>query len=435
MGWKGLAGLLLLLFSGFQAVGQQIWSLADCLDYSRKHNLTIQQEAYERNRYQLRVDASKKRFLPVVDSRWRSASNWGFLIDPATNLLEREFNLGSQLSLNASLDLWNGAASGHQTRVYTHQLQAAEYQHQASVQDAALEVTFQYLQVLLSAEQMQLSRQRVLELKKQQQQISQQLARGLLSKRDQLHMQSLVATEELNVVVAANQLDQARFALMQRMGLQQDSLIRIAPVPDSLLTASFTAEQPQAAPEASFPQVQAAQARVQAAQARVLLLHTGKLPVLSLSSQLGSRTSSSQEAEFNLQLKENLNQQVGLTLNIPILNNRMVQTNIDIAKLDLESARLTHRQVQEEVKQRILSARLEYKAAHRKFISAQLNFEALKEEFRFAERQLSLGLSQVMAFNEVRSRFLASQSQLLQHKYECLFKKKILSYYQGQALQ
>jgi outer membrane protein len=436
LGRKRLAGLVLLLLSGFSAAGQQAWSLADCLDYSRKNNLVIRQQEYERAKYQLRVQATKKRFLPVIDSRWKSASNWGFLIDPSTNLLEREFNLGNQLSLNASMDLFNGSASGHQGRVYNQELRAAEYQYESAINDAALEVTYLYLQALLSTEQLQLAEQRVLELKIQHKKITRQVARGALSKRDVLNIQSLLATEEFNVVLAANSLEKARFTLMQTIGLRQDSLIRIAPVmvSDSVLTAAFTAVKLPAVPEAQFPEVKAGQALVEAAQANVLLLRNSKLPVVSLSSQFGSRTSSSQEAEFNAQLKKNFNQQLGLNLTIPILNNRVVQTNIDIAQLELESARVAQQQVQEEVRQRILSATLEYKAAHRKFISARLSFEALKEEFRFADRQLALGLSNAMAFAEVRSRFSVAQSELLQHKYDCLFKLKILRYYQGEPL-
>jgi outer membrane protein len=435
-GGKPLAGLILFWCYSFGAAAQQPWSLSDCLAFSRKNNLAIRQQEYERGKYQLQVKASKNKFLPVIDSRLRSVSNWGFLIDPTTNMLDRKFNFGNQFSLNANWDILNGSASGHQTKVYSQELKAAEYNYAFAVNTAALAVVYQYLQVLLSAEQVQHARQRVLELQKQQQQVSRQLEKGVLNKRDLLNIQSLLAAEELNGVLADNNLEKARLTLMQSMGLRQDSLIHIVPVPvsDSLLAAGFTDLALQGASEENFPEVRAARARVEAAQANVLVVRSARLPVLSLSTQLGSRTSSAQEAEINLQIKENFNQQAGLNLTLPIFNRNIFQTNIDIAKLELESAKVSYRQIQEELRQRILSATLDYKAAYRKWGAARSGYQALKEEFRFAEKQFSLGLINAMVYSEVRSRFFAVQSQLLQDRYDCLFKWKILHYYQGAPL-
>jgi outer membrane protein len=438
MGWAAARKLVLLLalwLLGAAEVGaQQRWSLADCLSFSRKNNLAIRQQDYERGKYQLRAQAARKKFLPVVDTRWRSASNWGFLIDPSTNILDRRFNFGNQFSLNANWDLLNGSASGHQSRMYSQQFKAAEYGYESAIRTAALEITYLYLQVLLSQEQVLDAGQRVEQLRSQQNLVSRQVARGLLSKRDLLHLQSLLAAEGLTGVLATNNLEKATFTLMQTIGLQQDSLIRVDPVPvtDSLLAAGLA---PEGLPAAeNFPELKAAQARVEAAQAAVLVVRNGKLPVLTLSSQLGSRTSSAQDGEFNTQLKENFNQQVGLNFTIPIFNNQVVQTNIDIAKLELESAKVTYRQIQEELRQRIFSASLEYKAAYRRYVAARSGVEALKEEFRFADKQLSLGLINAIALGEVRSRFNAAQSELLQSRYDCLFKLKILHHYQGAPL-
>jgi outer membrane protein len=433
---KGALTLLVLLVMGLPAMAQQAWSLADCLAFSRKNNLAIQQQHFERGKNQLRLNASKRKFLPVVDSRWRSASNWGFLIDPSTNGLEHKFNFGNQFSLNANWDLFNGSASSHQTKVYSQELKAAEYSYESAVNTAALEVIYLYLQVLLSAEQHQGARQRVQQLKNQQDQVSRQVAKGVLNKRDLLNMESLLAAEDLNGVLAANNLEKARFTLMQTIGLRQDSLIQVAPmaVSDSLLAAGYRSMALPAVAEERFPEVKAAQSRVEAAQAGVLVVRNSKLPVLSLSSQLASRTSSAQEVEFNRQVQENLNKQIGLNFTIPIFNNHVTQANIDIAQLELESARVTYRQIREEVRQKILSATLDYKAAYRRFGAAQVGLQALKEEFRFAEKQLQLGLINAIAFGEVRSRFFAAQSQLLQDRYDCFFKWKILQYYQGQPL-
>ncbi|MGV3641251.1 MAG: TolC family protein, partial [Adhaeribacter sp.] len=144
--------------------------------------------------------------------------------------------------------------------------------------------------------------------------------------------------------------------------------------------------------------------------------------------------SSAREEGFNNQLKANFNQQIGLNLTLPIFNNNLFQTNASLAKLETEQAKVAHRQIRQQVRQRILTAKLDFHAAYRKFLAAQTGYQALQEEFRFADRQLQLGLSSAIVFGEVRSRFFAAQSQLWQDRYDCLFKWKILQYYQGEAL-
>jgi outer membrane protein len=205
-------------------------------------------------------------------------------------------------------------------------------------------------------------------------------------------------------------------------------------VTDSLLAAGFTRSAMETATEDHFPEVKAALARVEAAQANELVVRNSKLPVLSLSSQMGSRTSSAREEGFNNQLRENFNQQIGLNLTIPIFNNNLSQINLNLAKLESEQAKVAHRQIRQQVRQRIMTAKLDFHAAYRKFQAAQTGYQALQEEFRFADKQLRLGLISAIAYGEVRSRYFAAQSQLWQDRYDCLFKWKILQYYQGEAL-
>jgi len=428
--------LLLGLLAAMPLAAQQTWSLAECLAFSRKNNLSVKQQAYEQTKNQLRLHAARKKFLPVVDARWRSASNWGFLIDPSTNILDHKFNLGNQLSLNASWDLFNGSASGHQARVYARELQASSFLYESALHASALEVTYLYLQVLLGEQQKENVQQRLSQLQSQYHLVKRQVAEGLLSKRDLLNLQSLLAAEELQLVLAGNALEKAGFTLMQTMGLEQDSLLRLRPLPvnDSLLAAGFARSAMETAGEDHFPEVKAALARVEAAQANELVVRNSRLPVLSLSSQMGSRTSSAREEGFNAQLRENFNQQVGLSFTMPIFNNNLNISNANLAKLETQQARVAHGQIRQQVRQRIMTARLDFHAAYRKFQAALTGYQALQEEFRFAGKQLGLGLINAIAFGEVRSRYFAAQSQLWQDRYDCLFKWKILQYYQGEAL-
>jgi outer membrane protein len=425
-----------ILLAANEAHPQKVWTLQNCLQFSKKNNLTIQQHHYEKEKSRLRLEKTKNKFLPVVDARWRSANNWGFLIDPSTNILDRKFNFGNLASINANWDLFNGQNTSHITRLRSQELAVDQYTYETSINTIALQITQLYLQALLSHEQVKIAKQRLLQLQNQLKQLQQQLTRGVINKRDVLNIQSQLASEELQVIYAENGLDKAIFNLMQLIGLHQESLIQISMVemPDSVLAIDYSAETFSADSQQNFSELKAAQMQVEATNTAVVIARNNKLPILSLNAQVATRTSSFQKEEFNTQLLSNFNQQIGFTFTVPIFNH-FIQNNIAIAKLELESAKTTYHQVKAELQQQIFSATLDYKAAYRKFIASQLGYKALTEEFRFAEKQLQLGVITAIEYGEVRNRFFATQSELLQHKYECFFKLKILQYYQGKGLE
>jgi outer membrane protein len=425
-------GLLLgfILMLGPTAHAQEQWSLPRCLDYYQQHSTRVLQQNFARDQARLQVQASKRGFLPVVEARWRSANNWGFLIDPSTNILDRRYNLGNQAVVDASWDLFNGPAANPVVKLRTQELAVANYAYQATTEAVALDITYLYLQALLGREQVGNARQQMSHLQTKQKQISRQVAEGLLSRRDLLNMQFQVASEALRVVEAETGLEKAKLNLMQAMGLRQDSLIDVeaVAVPDSVLVAGLGATWQLPSGEGAAD-VQVARARVGVAAARILATRYDKLPTLSVGAQLATRTSNSQKSEFGTQLTNNFNQQAVVSLVVPVLNNRVYRSNIAIARSEMAAAEVVYRQSVEDFRQRALVAALDYKAAHRKLGASQRGYDAALEENRFAEKQLQLGIINSVDYGEVQARLSAARSELLQTKYDCLFKLKCLEYY------
>ena len=195
--------LLLCLFAR-DASGQKRWTFAECLAFARTNNNQIRQAGVTQDKGVVQLRAAKNLILPVVDARVRTASNWGFIIDPSTNVLSNSFNLGNQASLNANLDLFKGFANVNQTRLRTQELTTANYGYQVSINSVSLEVAYSFLQVLLAQEQLNSSQQRSVYLAKQQQKVKAQVDKGVLNRRTLLNLRSLVAAEDLLSVYATN---------------------------------------------------------------------------------------------------------------------------------------------------------------------------------------------------------------------------------------
>jgi outer membrane protein len=60
--------------------------------------------------------------------------------------------------------------------------------------------------------------------------------------------------------------------------------------------------------------------------------------------------------------------------------------------------------------------------------------EALKEAYRYAEERFSVGLVTSAEYNAAKTNLLISESELLQAKYEFMFKTRVLDFYQGMPI-
>ncbi|TGE22357.1 TolC family protein [Hymenobacter aquaticus] len=433
--WAGPMVLVLSLGASTQA--QQRWTLPQCLAQAQQHSLELQLAQVAQRKSAAQLTGARRLFLPTIEARVRSASNWGFLVDPSTNELSNRFNFGNQAALNLSLNLFDGFATTNQLKLRRQQLAAADYDYQARANQVQLEVAAAFLQVLLAQEHLLNSRQRAAALARQEQKVKAQIARGTLSKRDLLAVQSQVAAEGLLTVGAENSAERARFDLQQLLGLPAQPELAVQPVP---LAAGPTAAEAVSLAEALtaaaawLPELRAAQTRIEAAGYARQLVRASYRPALALTGQVATRTSNYEDQRFGLQARDNLNRQLGVSLLIPLFNQLQLRTADHVARLEELAAQLSYQQVARAVQGRVGAALLECRAAARRYQALQLQYQAAEAEYRYAEKVFELGGTDAVAFGVTRSRLVGAQSELVQAKYDWWFKQQILAFYQGKPL-
>ena len=67
-------------------------------------------------------------------------------------------------------------------------------------------------------------------------------------------------------------------------------------------------------------------------------------------------------------------------------------------------------------------------------MSATKSLEAAREAFRYQEEKTAAGKSTIFDFNDAKTRMEKSESELVQAKFEFLFRSKILDFYAGRPL-
>ena len=137
------------------------------------------------------------------------------------------------------------------------------------------------------------------------------------------------------------------------------------------------------------------------------------------------------EDGFGTQLKNNNSEYVGLSLNIPIFSKFQNKTNIANSKLQIENNRLSLESTKKDLRKQIEQAYTNSVAALKRYNSNQVAVKSMQESFRYVEEKYNAGKVNAVEYNDSKSKLAIAESNLIQAKYEFIFRSKILDFYNG----
>ena len=161
----------------------------------------------------------------------------------------------------------------------------------------------------------------------------------------------------------------------------------------------------------------------------------GYYPTLSMSAGIGSSNSSGNNDAFFEQLKRNMNNTLGLTIAVPIFDNRQNKTNVEKAKLSRQNYELQLLDAEKTLYQQIETYWLNAHNAQQQYLYAKTNVESMQESYHLLSEQFALGLKNIVELNTSKNNLLQAEQQLLQSKYTTLLNLALLRLYQGESIR
>ena len=163
------------------------------------------------------------------------------------------------------------------------------------------------------------------------------------------------------------------------------------------------------------PEIQSSRLSIDAADLDIDIAKAGYYPSISLTAGIGDSHYSGSRESAGEQMRQNLSASAGVTLSIPIFDNKRNKTNVQKAKLNKMDSEL---QLQDQQK---------YVAANAKLKSAQTSYELLDEQFKN-------GLKNIVELMNGRDELMSAQQDRLQSKYNTLLHIQLLKFYQGESI-
>ncbi|MDD3877371.1 MAG: TolC family protein [Bacteroidales bacterium] len=424
--------LLLLYLQNLSA--QEVWDLKKCLETAKESNIELALLKQEIDRAQINQTASKHLIYPNLDADIRTGNNYGFLIDPTTNILDFGNTYMNSFQLNSDFNLFRGFYNKYHKNLCRSQVNTANLKFEKRFNEIALEITFYYYQVLMADESAELIRKRIERLQQRKTFIQGSINSGILHQRNIYSIESLIAQDEALLIMTENFSQQQKTQLMFLLGLSNTQEFVIINSEDTLQTQLSLYDYNVTLEKAinSFPDIKIGNSEIEGSKFAFQQAQSLKYPVLLIEGQIGTKTSTNNLTNnFGTQIHNNFNQYIGLKLNIPLYQNYTIRQGMDIARIDMEIAKINSKNLLLELENKIFTAVTDYNSAYRLFFALQKEYDALKQEYDYASRLFEIGNMGIFEFTDVAERFITSEKELLTAKYNLIIKKKIIDFYTG----
>lgn len=467
---KNLLPIILFFFTT-ALFAQQSWTLQQCLDYAETHNSQLQKVKNNYLTNEQSVLQAKGAMLPVINGTATQNYNYGRNIDPFTNVYLNQQVRSNNFSMNGSLVLFNGFLLQNSLKQSKNDLQSSQNDIDQYRFDLSLNIVQAYLSILMNEEKIINTELQAQTTKAVYERTNRLKESGVLTNSAALDVYAQLKTEEATAIQAKNDLDLAYLNLGLLLELPDPSSIRIVRPSemDAKQTLEYTTpEQVMNNAVDQIPQLKSLQYKQQSAvhayyaskgryypkitlNAAVSTLYSTSGKVIEGQQYTGTKvigvteTSNEQvvaptysimysDKGFNPQIKDNYNKFVGVTLSVPILNGLQVRTSVHRAQIALSQADLDFNLAKLNLQRTIYTAFYQARGSMSKLAALNESYVATQESYRNAEKRFDNGIINSVELSQVKTRYTQSQSDLLQAKYDFIFKNAILDIYSGQPL-
>lgn len=411
------------------------WSLQDCFDYVQKNNIQIQTLSKDVDLNYQDLLLAKAQVFPNLRATTTQNFTNSKNANPVIGGFQTQSNFASNYSVNSAVTLYQGGYLKNNIQSQKLYVDAANLNVQQALNNLTIQITQAYLNILLSKESI-VALQNVIQTSQAQYDNGKILYNaGSIAKNALVQLEATLATDQYNLVIAQNQLRQNTLTLKQILELPSDYNFQIQQQQNIQVPQEVTNLQTvQDSAVHNRPEVKIGENAVQQADLQLKQSYTGSAPTITGGASLNSGYSDGQNSKYVNQLNNNFYQQIGITVGIPIFNNRATKTNVEKSKIEIDQSKLALKSTKLVLSQEVEQAYISLTNAQAQYKAAQVQFSANEENYRIANEQLKLGAVNMVDFLVQKNLFIQAQQAMIQAKYSVILNHGIYEFYMGRAI-
>ena len=446
MNKKNIISIALFFMTTAPTWSQKQWSLQDCINYAMQNNITLQQARLAIQSAEEDVKGSRAALLPSLSASsnqsvgyrpWQNSGVTTVTNGQVNTKVNKSYYNGSY-GLNAQWTVWNGNRNHNTLKQNKLTAEQSALDAQTSANSVQEQIAQLYVQLLYLKEAVKVSEQSLETSKKNEERGLQMQEVGKLSKADVAQLSAQRASDEYNIVEARANISKYMLQLKQLLeldGTTEFDIITPETNDEQALSPIPALQSVYEQALALRPEIQSGQKAVQSSELSVKMAKAGYLPTLNMTAGLGTSTNSLSNNTWGQQLKTNFDASAGLSLSIPIFDQRQTKTSVRKARIQQQRAQLDLLDRQKQLYQTIEGFWLDAETNQQKFKSAQATEQSELQSYELLQEQFSLGLKNIVELMTGKDKLLSAQQNKLQSKYQTILAQQMLTFYQGQEIK
>ena len=425
--------LTILLVANLSA--QKKWSLVECVDYASENNLTILQNKINEELSANDLQYANNQWLPTSRGYFDNSLTLG-THNPTIDKGYQQYT--NSLGVNSSITIYNGGLLHLNKEKAALNVNSYKFQTETVINDISLMVVNYYLNIVLNRELLLIAEGNLAVTEQQLDRSQKLFNNGRIARADLVQSEANVAQEKKNVADAKIEVDRALFNLSVLLQLPdyREFDIEMVSIPDDISMGLYDLNQVLQTAYAEQPAVKKAEVDLETAEKEIEIAKTGFKPTISGSYNLGT----SYADYFNKglatdawlsQWHENITNVFGVNVSIPIFEKFNNKLNVQKAKIGESLAQNSVERQKQTIRENVQEAYFNANSSFQAYEAAKESVRSSEISADFAQRSFEAGVLNIYDLNISRNNLVIAKSQMVQAKYNFIFRLKVLDFYAG----
>ncbi len=401
------------------------WTLQECIDYALENNIQLKKNSIKKRSSHEDVLQSQADLLPslsastsqsVTYSPWPETGRATVANGYVQTSVDKVFYNGSY-GVNANWTLWNGGRNTNTIKLNKMNEQMAELDSAITANNIQEQIVQLYVQIIYSNEAIGVNKENLETCKKNEERGKTMVEVGKMSKADLAQLTAQRAQAEYNVVEAETNVKNYKRQLKQLLQLTDVSALQEIPALNTVYQQAL----------ANRPEIRNAMLGIESSDVSISLAKSQRMPTVGLNASAVTNTTSMSDNAWGTQLKNNFNLGAGVSVSVPILDNRQTKTAVNKAILQKQSYLLDLENERTSLYSTIESYWLQAETNQSRFKAAKVSTESAQASFDLLQEQFRLGLKNIIELMNGKDNLLTAKQNELQSKYLTIMNIEMLS--------
>ena len=439
-----MAGIMLMSMSTECAARQ--WSLKDCIDYALANNIQLQKAKVQQLSALEDIKQSQSALLPSLSlstSQNVSYNPWpeqgsAMIAGNKVQADVKKVYYNGSYSLSGNWTVWNGGQNTNTVKLNKLAAEQARLDSAVTANNVLEQIAQLYVQILYSDEAISVTKESLKTSQANEERGKTMVSVGKMSKADLAQLTAQRAEDEYSIVEAESNLRNYKRQLKQLLQIADNDefdvvipsttdemALKDVPALNDVYAASLTQR----------PEIQNAKLGIESSDLSVKIAKAGKLPTVGLNAGLSTSTTSMNSNGWGNQMKNNFTVGGGVTVSIPLFDNRKTKTAVNKAMLQKENYMLDLQDKQTTLYSTVENYWLQAVTNQNKFKAARVSTESAQASYELLSEQFNLGLKNIVELMTGKTHLLQAQQNELQSKYLAILNLNMLDFYRTGEIQ